>query len=202
MIIDYKNSHRFIFLHSINWLNNLLSSDILCFICQINFYFRTFDDSTPNLLFVTSVWITCWPLLFISLCRLFRDKTLVIPLLSSLGYHWPPEHTSIDAAKQQSNCSQTDICCRGDGCQRADACSRVWKFYQTCTAHLKRRMGLNENDLAPFLPVFVPYTVKTWMIFTAEVVSASVFARCGCHGEVSEMFGSGGCFCGLRVKWE
>lgn len=27
------------------------------------------------------------------------------------GYHWPPEHTSIDASKQQSHCSQTDICC-------------------------------------------------------------------------------------------
>lgn len=39
------------------------------------------------------------------------------PLHFSLVYLWLPEHTSIDAAEQQSYCSQTDSCRHGDGCQ-------------------------------------------------------------------------------------
>lgn len=83
----------------------------------------------------------------------------------------------------------------------AAACSRVWKFYQTRTVHLNCRIVLNDMKLGHGSACFLlPYTVKSGVIFTAEVVSASVFARCGCHGKDSEMFGSGGCFCGLRVK--
>lgn len=65
-------------------------------------------------------------------------------------------------------------------------------------------MVLNVNDMKywpRFCLLFVSRTVKkkkkNGAIFTAEVVSASVFARSGCHGKDSEMFGSGGCFCGL-----
>lgn len=42
------------------------------------------------------------------------------------GYHWPPEHTSIDASKQQSHCSQTDICyCREAKLLPVAACAQL-----------------------------------------------------------------------------
>lgn len=84
-----------------------------------------------------------------------------------------------------------------------DACrSGVCHFYQTCTERLNSMMALDVDAWNLAVIPTAPHTVKSWMIFTAEAVSASVFAGFGCQGKPSEMFGSGGCFCGRRVKWE
>lgn len=85
------------------------------------------------------------------------------------------------------------------------ACGSMCKFYQTCTVHLNWRTSLHVNTTklgCDSRQLLVSYAIKSWMIFTAQVVSASMFAGSGCPGKHSEMFGSGGCFCGGRVKWE
>lgn len=117
----------------------------------------------------------------------FQSTRPLTPLSSNLTVHKQIFVAAETAASEAAACS--GVC--GSFIKRAQY---IWTV-GWC------RMWMTWN-LAPFLPAFCALHCKTTgVIFTAEAICASVFARCGCHGKDSEMFGSGGCFCGLRVKW-
>lgn len=111
------------------------------------------------------------------------------PLLFSLVYLWLPEHTSIDAAEQQSYCSQTDICRHGDGSQH--------------THWLQLYMEVLSN-----LNVIWVWTVRCCWMWTAFFCCKKKrnYCRSCCFQHVcllwlswkdSEMFA----FFALRLKW-